>query len=92
MIACFIGAAVGATMVFGIGAMKKGGFSPLRIVLAGAAVSAFLFAVRRGSVFTSRYQKMSRCGLRAGYRNFLGAASSHRSVHYNRHPDFHYLF
>jgi iron complex transport system permease protein len=48
MIACFIGSAVGATMVFGIGAMKKGGFSPLRIVLAGAAVSAFLFAVSQG--------------------------------------------
>ncbi|MEP9407639.1 iron ABC transporter permease [Peribacillus frigoritolerans] len=48
MFACFIGSAVGATMVFGIGAMKKGGFSPLRIVLAGAAVSAFLFAVSQG--------------------------------------------
>ncbi|ASS93892.1 FecCD family ABC transporter permease [Peribacillus simplex] len=48
MTACFIGAAVGATMVFGIAAMKKGGFSPLRIVLAGAAVSAFLFAVSQG--------------------------------------------
>jgi iron complex transport system permease protein len=48
MIACFIGAAVGATMVFGIGAMKRGGFSPFRIVLAGAAVSAFLFAIAEG--------------------------------------------
>ncbi|WP_102273502.1 FecCD family ABC transporter permease [Cytobacillus massiliigabonensis] len=48
MIACFIGAAVGALMVFGIGAMKRGGFSPLRIVLAGAAVSAFLYAVSEG--------------------------------------------
>ncbi|MEJ9229919.1 iron ABC transporter permease [Peribacillus butanolivorans] len=48
MSACFIGSAVGAIMVFGIGAMKKGGFSPLRIVLAGAAVSAFLFAVSQG--------------------------------------------
>lgn len=48
MIACFIGAAVGAAMVFGIGAMKKGGFSPLRIVLAGAAVSAFLYAIAEG--------------------------------------------
>ncbi|WP_285768515.1 iron ABC transporter permease [Peribacillus sp. SI8-4] len=46
--ACFIGAAVGTLMVFGIAAMKKGGFSPLRIVLAGAAVSAFLFAVSEG--------------------------------------------
>ncbi|MBP2242060.1 iron complex transport system permease protein [Cytobacillus eiseniae] len=48
MIACFIGAAVGAAMVFGIGSMKKGGFSPLRIVLAGAAVSAFLYAIAEG--------------------------------------------
>jgi iron complex transport system permease protein len=48
MIACFIGAAVGAIMVFGIGSMKKGGFSPLRIVLAGAAVSAFLYAIAEG--------------------------------------------
>ncbi|KQU19431.1 iron ABC transporter [Bacillus sp. Leaf13] len=48
MSACFIGSAVGAIMVFGLGAMKKGGFSPFRIVLAGAAVSAFLFAVSQG--------------------------------------------
>ncbi|MFD2446925.1 FecCD family ABC transporter permease [Bacillus sp. CGMCC 1.16607] len=47
-IACFIGAAVGALMVFGIGTMKKGGFSPLRIVLAGSAVSAFLYAIAEG--------------------------------------------
>lgn len=47
-IACFIGAAVGTIMVFGIGALKKGGFSPLRIVLAGAAVSAFLYAIAEG--------------------------------------------
>ncbi|MBM7554278.1 FecCD family ABC transporter permease [Thalassobacillus pellis] len=47
-IACFIGSAIGAGMVFGIGSMKRGGFSPFRIVLAGAAVSAFLFAVAEG--------------------------------------------
>ncbi|MBU8687832.1 iron ABC transporter permease [Priestia megaterium] len=47
-IACFIGAAVGAILVFGIAAIKKGGFSPLRIVLAGAAVSAFLYAMGEG--------------------------------------------
>ncbi|WP_026566558.1 FecCD family ABC transporter permease [Bacillus sp. UNC41MFS5] len=47
-IACFLGAAVGTLMVFGIGSIKRGGFSPLRIVLAGAAVSAFLFAVAEG--------------------------------------------
>ncbi|RIW29031.1 iron ABC transporter permease [Bacillus salacetis] len=48
MIACFIGASVGAILVFGMSAAKKGGFSPLRIVLAGAAVSAFLYAVAEG--------------------------------------------
>ena len=35
-------------MVFSIATMKKGGFSPLRMVLAGAAVSAFLYAIADG--------------------------------------------
>ncbi|MGG4167570.1 iron ABC transporter permease [Rossellomorea vietnamensis] len=48
MISCFIGSAVGALMVFGISSMRRGGFSPFRIVLAGAAVSAFLFAIAEG--------------------------------------------
>ncbi|MFC3884950.1 FecCD family ABC transporter permease [Bacillus songklensis] len=48
MIACFIGAAIGTILVVSIGAAKKGGFSPLRIVLAGAAVSAFLYAIAEG--------------------------------------------
>nr|WP_245921007.1 iron ABC transporter permease [Melghirimyces profundicolus] len=48
MIACFIGAAAGGWLVLGIGAVKKGGLSPFRMVLAGAAVSAFLYAVAQG--------------------------------------------
>lgn len=48
MIACFIGSGVGAFMVFGLGALKKGGYSPFRLVLAGAAVSIFLTAVAEG--------------------------------------------
>ncbi|MCM3490173.1 iron ABC transporter permease [Alkalihalophilus marmarensis] len=48
MIACFIGAAVGTLMVLGIGASRRGGFSPFRIVLAGAAVTAFLTAIAEG--------------------------------------------
>lgn len=56
-IACFIGAAVGMVLVFGIGAMKKGGFSPMRIVLAGAAVTAFLYGVAEG---TGLYFKISK--------------------------------
>jgi iron complex transport system permease protein len=57
MVACFIGAAIGTMMVFGIGAMKKGGLSPLRIVLAGAAVSTFLYAIAEG---ISIYFKLSK--------------------------------
>lgn len=40
--ACFVGAAFGGLIVFGIGAKQ---FSPFRIVLAGAAISTFLYAV-----------------------------------------------
>ena len=49
MIACFIGAAVGTLLVIGLSAMKKGGMSPFRIVLAGSAVSAFLYAISDGA-------------------------------------------
>ncbi|AXI00592.1 iron ABC transporter permease [Sporosarcina sp. PTS2304] len=48
MIACFIGSAVGALMVFGIASVKRGGFAPIRLVLAGAAISTFLFAIAQG--------------------------------------------
>ena len=48
MLACFLGAALGAIMVLFIGAARKGGFSPFRIVLAGAAVTAFLSALSEG--------------------------------------------
>ncbi|MEK4026878.1 FecCD family ABC transporter permease [Sporosarcina sp. FSL W7-1283] len=48
MIACFIGSAVGALLVFGIASAKRGGFAPIRLVLAGAAVSTFLFAIAEG--------------------------------------------
>ncbi|MCG8501647.1 MAG: iron ABC transporter permease [Firmicutes bacterium] len=48
IIVCFIGAAVGVIFVFGVSSIKKGGFTPLRIVLAGAAVSTFLNALAEG--------------------------------------------
>ncbi|MGI2328336.1 FecCD family ABC transporter permease [Planococcus sp. YIM B11945] len=48
MIACFVGAAIGGALVFGLGAVRKGGFSPFRLVLAGAAVTAFLSAIAEG--------------------------------------------
>ncbi|SER55902.1 iron complex transport system permease protein [Gracilibacillus ureilyticus] len=48
MIACFIGATIGTLLVIGIGAISNSGFSALRIVLAGSAVSAFLYAIADG--------------------------------------------
>lgn len=48
MVACFLGAAVGAGLVIVLGATRQGRLSPIRIVLAGAAVSAFLYAISEG--------------------------------------------
>ncbi|MCP8970971.1 FecCD family ABC transporter permease [Ectobacillus ponti] len=48
MVACFIGAAVGALFVFGISAAGRSSFSPLRVVLAGTAISVFLYAIAEG--------------------------------------------
>lgn len=44
----FLGAGIGAGIVYGIGSMVKGGLTPLRLVLAGAAVSALLSALSEG--------------------------------------------
>lgn len=48
MVACFVGAAFGVMMVFGIAALRKQNLTPLRMVLAGSAVSALLMAVADG--------------------------------------------
>jgi len=48
MFSCFVGAAIGAILVIGISAARKGKLSSFRIVLAGAAVSAFLYAISEG--------------------------------------------
>lgn len=44
----FLGAGLGAGLVYGIGSMVRGGLTPLRLVLAGAAVSALLSALSEG--------------------------------------------
>lgn len=44
----FLGAGVGMMLVFGIGSMARGGLTPVRLVLAGAAVSALLVALSEG--------------------------------------------
>lgn len=44
----FLGAALGAALVNGIASMRRGGATPMRLVLAGAAVSALLIALSQG--------------------------------------------
>ncbi|MFJ8268618.1 FecCD family ABC transporter permease [Peribacillus asahii] len=44
----FIGAGLGAGLVYGTGSLAKGGLTPMRLVLAGAAVSALLAALSEG--------------------------------------------
>ncbi|MFC9707658.1 FecCD family ABC transporter permease [Paenibacillus sp. NPDC056933] len=52
MVACFVGAALGAALVIVLGSMRMGSLSPIRVVLAGAAVSAFMYAISDGiSIF-----------------------------------------
>ena len=45
MFSSFIGATIGTLIVFGIGVTSRNGLSPLKLVLAGAAVSLFLQAI-----------------------------------------------
>ncbi|ACT03742.1 FecCD family ABC transporter permease [Paenibacillus sp. JDR-2] len=44
----FVGAGVGAGLVYGIGALARGGLTPVRLVLAGAALSALLSSLSEG--------------------------------------------
>ncbi|MFD2117231.1 FecCD family ABC transporter permease [Paenibacillus yanchengensis] len=48
MVFSFIGAAVGAAIVFGVGTMPRGGLTPVRLVLAGAAISILFSAISEG--------------------------------------------
>ncbi|BBH25002.1 ferrichrome ABC transporter permease [Paenibacillus baekrokdamisoli] len=44
----FLGAGLGAGLVFGIGALAKNGLTPVRLALAGAAVGTLLVAISEG--------------------------------------------
>lgn len=44
----FFGAALGASIVYGVGSLSKNGLTPIRLVLAGAAVTALLTALSEG--------------------------------------------
>lgn len=44
----FIGAGISLALIYGVGSMAKNGMSPVRLVVAGAAVSALLTALSEG--------------------------------------------
>ncbi|WP_338552286.1 iron ABC transporter permease [Paenibacillus sp. KS-LC4] len=48
MIICFIGAALAAGIVYGIGSLAKGGLTPVRLTLAGAAISTLFVSLSEG--------------------------------------------
>lgn len=49
---CILGAGLGAGLVFSVGLLSKRGMTPIRLVLAGAAISAMLTALSEGiSIF-----------------------------------------
>jgi iron complex transport system permease protein len=48
MLFSFLGAGLGAGLVYGIGSLAKGGLTPVRLALAGAAVSAIFVALSEG--------------------------------------------
>ncbi|WP_445489097.1 FecCD family ABC transporter permease [Niallia sp. 03133] len=57
VVVCFIGSALGTLLVFGVGLINPTRFTPLKLVLAGSAISAFLTAVAEG---ISIYFKISK--------------------------------
>ncbi len=44
----FVGAGIGAVLVYGLGALSRGGLTAVRLTLAGAAISALLVALSQG--------------------------------------------
>jgi len=57
---CIIGAALGAGLVFSVGLLSKRGLTPIRLVLAGVAISSMLTALSEGiSIFFSVSQQVA---------------------------------
>ncbi len=57
LLIAFLGAGVGAVLVFGLSSMARGGMTPVRLVLAGAAVTALLTAISEGIALYYRIGK-----------------------------------
>ncbi|WP_438350281.1 FecCD family ABC transporter permease [Paenibacillus sp. FA6] len=51
MLFSFVGAGLGAGLVYGIGSLTRGGLTPIRLVLAGAALSSLLYALSEALAF-----------------------------------------
>lgn len=65
-IACFIGAAIGTLLVFGISMINRRSVSPYALYLLVPLFLHFFTLYQRVSAFILNYQKMLRCGLLVG--------------------------
>lgn len=50
IVAAFLGAGLGAALVYGVGSLSRGGLTPVKLALAGAAVTALLSSLSTGLV------------------------------------------
>lgn len=57
LLIAFLGAGLGAGLVFGLSSMARGGMTPIRLVLAGAAVTAMFTALSEGVALYYRIGK-----------------------------------
>lgn len=57
IVCAMIGAGLGVALVYGISAIVRGGLTPLRLALAGAAVSALLTALSQGIAIYAKVAK-----------------------------------
>ncbi|AOZ93818.1 FecCD family ABC transporter permease [Paenibacillus crassostreae] len=60
MLLSFIGAAISLILVYGIGALSRKGMTPIRLVLAGSAISALFTALSEGvAIYTNLSQDIA---------------------------------
>ena len=72
MISGFLGALLGGFIVLMIGRSRRDGFNPMRIILAGAAISALLTALSQGVALIFRLNQSLTFGVLGNIRYNMG--------------------
>lgn len=98
VIASFIGAAFGASIVYGIGSSSPGGLTPVKLALAGAAISALLGAISSGiALYFNLAQEVSMwnaggCWSEMGKHQYASANRSSLSLYRDYDVEVYYDF